>query len=63
MVLALYACSLTANVAGGVTGRAAAGVSVRAAARATARVDAKAAARNKPMRLIVSRLLSQPLVA
>ena len=63
MVLALYACGLTVNVAIGVTGRAAAGVSVRAAARAAARVDAKVAARNKPMRLIGSQLLSQLSVA
>ena len=55
MVLALYACGLTANVAVGVTARAAAGVSVRAVARV--------AVRNKPMRLIGSRLLSQLLVA
>ena len=45
MVLALYACGLTENVAVGVTARAAAGVSVRAAARAAARADAKVAAR------------------
>ena len=49
MVLALYICGLTANVAVGVMARAAAGVSVRAAARAAARADTKAAARNKPM--------------
>ena len=59
MVLGLFACGLTANVVVGVTARAAAGVSVRAAARA----DAKAAARNRPMRLIGSRLLSQLSVA
>ena len=41
MVLALYACGLTANVAVGVIARVAAGVSVRAAAR------------NKLIRLIV----------
>jgi hypothetical protein len=51
VVLALHACGLTANLAVGVTARAAAGVSVRAAAR------------NKPMRLIGSRLLSQLSVA
>ena len=51
-------CGLTANVAVGVTARVAAGVSVRAAARAAVRADTKAAARNKPMRLIGSRLLS-----
>ena len=49
MVLALYAYSLTANVAVGVMARAAAWVSVRAAARA----DAKVATRNKLIRLIV----------
>jgi hypothetical protein len=49
MVLALYVCSLTANVVVGVMARVAARVSVRAAARA--------AARNKPMRLIGSQLL------
>jgi hypothetical protein len=54
-VLALYMCSLTANVVVGVTAKAAAGVSIRAAARA--------AARNKPMRLIGSWLLSQLSVA
>jgi hypothetical protein len=47
--------------------RAAAGVSVRAAARvgtrAAARAAVRAAAKNKPMRLIGSRLLSQLLVA
>ena len=59
MVLVLYVCGLTANVAVGVTAREAAGVSVRAAARA----DAKAATRNKPMRLIGSQLLSQLSVA
>jgi hypothetical protein len=59
VVLGLFACGLTANVVVGVTARAAAGVSVRAAARA----DAKAAARNRPMRLIGSRLLSQLSVA
>ena len=53
MVLALYACSLTANVAVKVTARAVAKVSVRAAARADAKVDTKAAARNKLIRLIV----------
>ena len=67
MVLALSTCGLTANVAVRVTARAAAGVSVRAvartAARAAARVDAKAAARNRPMRLIGFRLLSQLSVA
>jgi hypothetical protein len=63
VVLGLFACGLTANVVVGVTARAAAGVSVRAAARAAARADAKVAARNKPMRLIGSRLLSQLLVA
>jgi hypothetical protein len=62
-MLALSACGLTANVAVRVTARAAAGVSVRAAARAAARVDAKAATRNKLMRLISSRLLSQLSVA
>ena len=56
-------CGLTANVAVGVMARTAAGVSVRAAARADAKVDAKAAARNKLIRLIVSRLLSQLSVA
>ena len=55
MVLALSTCGLTANVAVGVT--------ARAAARAAARADAKAAVRNKPMRLIGSRLLSQLSVA
>ena len=55
MVQALSTYGLTANVAVGVTARAAAEVSVRAAAR----VAARAAARNKPMRLIGSRLLSQ----
>ena len=59
VVLALSTYGLTANVAVGVTARAAAGVSVKAAARA----DAKAAARNKPIRLIGSRLLSQLSVA
>ena len=63
MVLALYACGLTANVVVGVTVRAAAGVSIRAAARAATKADAKAAARNKPMRLIGSGLLSQLSVA
>jgi hypothetical protein len=58
-VLALYTCGLTANVAVRVTVRVAAGVSVRAAAR----VAVRAAARNKPMRLIGSRLLSQLSVA
>ena len=51
VVLALYICGLTANVAVEVTVRVAAGVSVIAAARA--------AARNKLMRLIGSQLLSQ----
>ena len=63
MVLALYVCGLTTNMAVGVMAKAAAGVSVRAAARAAARADAKVAARNKPMRLIGSRLLSQLSVA
>jgi hypothetical protein len=63
VVLALSACGLTINVAVGVMARAAAGVSVRAAVRAAAKVDVKAAARNKPMRLIGSRLLSQLSVA
>ena len=63
MVLALYACSLTANVAVGVMGRAATRAAARAAARADARADAKAAARNKLMRLIGSRLLNQLSVA
>jgi hypothetical protein len=63
VVLALSICGLTANVAVGVTARVAAGVSVRAVARAAARADAKVAARNKPMRLISSRLLSQLSVA
>ena len=49
MVLALYAYSLTTNVAVGVMARVAVGVSVRVAARA----DAKAVARNKLIRLIV----------
>ena len=53
MVLALYACGLTANVVVGVMARAAAGVSIRAAARADAKADAKAATRNKLIRLIV----------
>jgi hypothetical protein len=56
-------CGLTVNVVVRVPEEAAAGVSVRAAARVAARVDAKAAARNKPMRLIGSRLLSQLSVA
>ena len=47
----------------GVTVRVAAGVFVRAAARAAARAAVRAAARNKPMRLIGSRLLSQLSVA
>ena len=55
VVLALYTYNLTTNLAVGVTARAAAGVSVRVAARM--------AARNKPMRLISSRLLSQLSVA
>jgi hypothetical protein len=59
MVLALSTCGLTANVAVGVTARAAAGVSIRAAAG----VSIRAATRNKPMRLIGSRLLSQLSVA
>ena len=63
MVLALYVCGLTANVAVGVTGRAAAGVSIRVAIRAAARAAIRAAARNKPIRLIGSRLLSQLSVA
>jgi hypothetical protein len=62
-VLALYMCGLTTNVAVGVMARAVVGVSVRAAARAVARADARAAARNKPIRLIGSRLLSQLSVA
>ena len=53
MVLALYACGLTANMLVGVIARAAAGVSVRVAVRADAKADAKAAARNKLIRLIV----------
>ena len=53
MVLALYVCGLTANVAVGVIARAAVGVSIRAAARVDAKVDTKAAARNKLIRLIV----------
>ena len=63
MVLALSICGLTANVAVGVMARAAVGVSVKAAARVAVRADTKAAARNKPMRLISSRLLSQLSVA
>ena len=63
MVLALSTCGLIANMAVRVMARAAAGVSVRAAARAAARVDTKAAVRNKPMKLIGSRLLSQLSVA
>ena len=47
----------------GVTARAAAGVSVKAATRMAARAAVRAAARNKPMRLIGSRLLSQLPVA
>ena len=62
-MLALSIYGLTANVAVGVMARVAAGVSVRAATSAAARADAKAAARNKPMRLIGSRLLSQLSVA
>ena len=49
MVLALYTCSLTANVVVGVMARAATEVSVKAAARA----DAKTDVRNKLIRLIV----------
>ena len=49
MVLALYACGLTANVIVGVMARVAAGVSVRAAARAVVRV----AIGNKLIKLIV----------
>jgi hypothetical protein len=63
MVLALYACGLTTNMAVGVTARVAVGVSVRMAARAAAKADTKVAARNKPMRLIGSQLLSQLSVA
>ena len=67
VVLALYACGLTTNIVVGVMVRAAAGVSVRAAARvatrAAARAAIRAAAKNKPMRLIGSRLLSQLSVA
>ena len=64
VVLAFYTSGLTANVAVGVTARAAVGVSIRAAARAAARAAVRAAAaRNKPMRLISSRLLSQLSVA
>ena len=55
VVLALYVCGLTANVAVGVMVRAAAGISVRVAARA--------AARNKLMRLIGSQLLNQLSIA
>ena len=62
-MLALYTCSLTANVAVEVMVRAAAGVSVRAAARVAARAAVRVAARNKLMRLIGSRLLSQLSVA
>jgi hypothetical protein len=62
-VLALYMCGLTANVAVGVTARAAAGVFVRVAVRVAARAAIRVAARNKPMRLISSRLLSQLSVA
>jgi hypothetical protein len=53
MVLTLYACGLTANMAVGVMARAAAGVSVRAAARADAKLDTKVTARNKLIMLIV----------
>jgi hypothetical protein len=53
MVLALYVCSFTTNMAVGVTARAAAGVSVRAAARADTKLDAKVTARNKLIMLIV----------
>ena len=60
-------CGLTVSVAVRVPEEAAVGVAARAdaraAARAAARADAKAAARNKPMRLIGSRLLSQLSVA
>ena len=55
MVLALYVYGLTVNVAVGVMAKTAAGVFVRAATRA--------AARNKLMRLIGPRLLSQLSVA
>ena len=54
-MLALYVCSLTANVVVGVMVSVAAGVSIRAAVRA--------AARNKLMKLIGSWLLSKLSVA
>ena len=54
---------LNYNVAVGVMVRAAAGVSVRAATRAATRAAVRAVARNKPMRFIGSRLLSQLSVA
>ena len=54
VILALYACSLTVNVAVGVTARVVVVVSVRVPARAAVRV----ATRNKAMRFISSRLLS-----
>jgi predicted small secreted protein len=57
VVLALYICGLTANVAVGVMVRVVAEVSVRAAARAATRMAAK----NKPMRLIGSWILCNPL--
>jgi len=53
VVLALYACGLTANVVVGVMARAAAKVSVKAVARADAKLDAKVTARNKLIMLIV----------
>jgi hypothetical protein len=53
VVLVLYACSLTANVAVGVIARATVGVSVRAAARADAKADTKVTVRNKLIMLIV----------
>jgi hypothetical protein len=53
MVLALYACGLTANMVVGVMAKAAAGVSVKAAARADAKLDAKVTIRNKLIILIV----------
>ena len=53
IVLALYECSLTANVIVGVTTRAVVGISVRTATRANIKADIKVATRNKLIRLII----------
>jgi hypothetical protein len=62
-MLALSTYGLTTNLAVGVMARAAVGVSVKTTTKTTTKTNTKAVARNKPMRLIGSRLLSQLSVA